>query len=137
MTFLLTEEQRVALLLRDLFGFSYHDVSRLLDVSEDVIRSRLSRARDSLRRHFEKRCSWLHPDNPCRCETRAGYVLAKYPSLARKLAVRTNRPEYNGMVARQLSRAIGSEADIIASFPELDYKARKTLAAIMRKSGEP
>ena len=72
MTFLLTEEQRVALLLKDLFDFSYQDMSYLLEVSEDVIRSRLSRARASLRRHFEKRCSWLCPGNPCRCETRAG-----------------------------------------------------------------
>lgn len=134
MTFLLTEEQRVALLLKDLFDFSYQEMSYLLDVSEDVIRSRLSRARANLRRHFDKRCSWLHPGNPCSCETRVGYVLGKYPSLAKKLAVRTNRSEYNRTVAQQLNRKIKSEDDIIASFPLLDFKARKTLEAILKNS---
>jgi RNA polymerase sigma-70 factor (ECF subfamily) len=109
-------------------------MSRILEVSENVIRSRLSRARSALRRHFKKRCSWLDPDNPCRCKTRAGYVLGKYPALAKKLSVRTNREEYNRMVARQLNRHIGSEADIIASFPELEFKARKTLEAILKNS---
>lgn len=95
----------------------------LLEVSEDVIRSRLSRARANLQHYFDKRCSWLHPGNPCHCETRVGYVLGKYSSLAKKLSVRTNRSEYN--------RKIKSEGDIIASFPLLDFKARKTLAAVL------
>jgi RNA polymerase sigma-70 factor (ECF subfamily) len=134
MTFLLTEEQRVALLLKDLFDFSYQEMSYLLDLSADVIRSRLSRAREKLRRYFDKRCSWLHPDNPCHCETRVGYVLGKYPALAKKLAVRTNRREYNRMIARQLSRKIHSEDDLIASLPLLDFKARKTLEAILKNT---
>ena len=134
MTFLLTDEQRVALLLKDLFDFSYQEMSYLLEVREDVIRSRLSRARANLRRHFEKRCSWLRPGNPCRCESRVGYVLGKYPSLAKKLAVRTNRHEYNRVVARQIGRKIKSEDDIIASFPLLPFKARKSLEAILKNS---
>jgi len=76
-------EQRIALLLKDLFDFSYKDMSLILEASEDVIRSRLSRARSALRRHFQKRCSWLDPGNPCRYKNRAGYVLGKYPSLAK------------------------------------------------------
>jgi RNA polymerase sigma-70 factor (ECF subfamily) len=137
MTFLLTEEQRVALLLKDLFDFSYQEMSYLLEVTEDVIRSRLSRARASLRRHFERRCSWLRPGNACRCESRVGYVLGKYPSLAKKLAARTSRSEYNQAIARQLGRKIGSEDDIIASFPLLEFKARKSLAAILKGSDTP
>ncbi|MEW5817969.1 MAG: hypothetical protein AB1798_21570, partial [Spirochaetota bacterium] len=38
MTFLLTEEQRVALLLKDLFDFSYQEMAYLLELNEDVIR---------------------------------------------------------------------------------------------------
>jgi RNA polymerase sigma-70 factor (ECF subfamily) len=117
MTFLLTEDQRFALLLNDLFDFSYQEMSYLLEASEDVIRSRLSRARANLRRYFDKRCSWLHSDNPCHCETRVGYVLGKYPSLAKKLAVRTNRSEYDRTVAQQLNREIKSEDDIFVFSP--------------------
>jgi RNA polymerase sigma factor (sigma-70 family) len=132
-TFMLSENQRVALLLHDLFDFSYKDMAYLLDTSEDVIRSRLSRARAGLRRYFEKRCSWINPQNPCKCEKRVGYVLNKYPSLRQKLSKRTNRPEYNQMIAKQIDKKIDSEDDIIALFPFLDFKAQKSLEAIFKQ----
>ncbi len=131
-TFRLTDEQRVTLLLRDLFEFSYRDVAYLLDVSEDVVRSRLARARDNLRRHFAERCSWIDPKNPCRCESRAAYALHTYPSLAKTLAVRTGRPEYNRQVADRIAHTIESERDIVGAFPMLDFKGRKTLEHIIK-----
>ena len=127
MTFKLTEEQRVALLLNDLFDFSYREMAFLLDVGEDVVRSRLSRARANLKRWFAKRCSWIDPANPCRCEGRAGYALAMYPSLRKQLSLKTDRDEYNREIAAMISRPIESPDDIIASFPFLDFKGRVAL----------
>ncbi|MBN1798942.1 MAG: RNA polymerase sigma factor [Spirochaetales bacterium] len=132
-TFILSENQRVAILLNDLFEFSYKDIAYLLDTTEDVIRSRLSRARARLKRHFEKRCSWINPQNPCKCENRAGYVLNKYPSLRKNLSKRTSRPEYNQLIAKQIDKKIVSQDDIIASFPFIDFKAQKTLEAIYKQ----
>ncbi len=129
-TFSLTDEQRVPLLLKDLFDFSYREIAYILDVTEDIVRSRISRARTNLKRHFEKRCSWINPANPCTCESRAGEAIAKYPSLLSTLRRRTSRPEYNRMIARQIGKKIESEDDIIASFPLLDHKARTSLKKI-------
>ncbi len=137
MMFKLTELQRVTLLLQDLFEFSYKDTAYLLDTTEDVVRSRLVRARDNLRRHFSERCSWIKPGNPCICETRADHVLKMYPSLARTLARRTTRPEYNRLVAQQIQRRIDTESDIVSSFPMLDFKGRVTLRKVIENSEQP
>lgn len=130
-SFSLTDEQRIPLLMRDLFDFSYKEIAYILDITEDVVRSRISRARSNLKRHFEKRCSWINPDNPCTCESRVGEALAKYPSLLNQLRLNTSRPEYNRMISRQIGKKIDSEDDIIASFPLLDPKARTSLKKIV------
>lgn len=122
MIFNLTKEQRVTLLLRDLFEFSYKEVAAILDVSEDVVRSRLRRARQSLKKRFEERCSWLNPENPCRCENRIPYVLGQYPQLLGILKKRLNREDYNQEIEEQLSKVIHSESDILATFPLIEIK---------------
>ena len=133
MLFKLTDDQRIPLLLKDLFDFSYSDIAYVLDISEDVVRSRLSRARENLKRFFRKRCSWIDPSNPCSCEEQGGYALHKYPSLLRKLSQNTERPEYNKMIADQIGKQINSEEDIISTFPHLDYKGQKALKKLFKK----
>jgi len=46
----LPEEQRAAILLVGLEGFSYHDVADILGIPTGTVRSRISRGRDALRR---------------------------------------------------------------------------------------
>lgn len=48
----LSLEQRTALVLRELHGMSYAEVAYTLDVSTTAVKSRLSRARDTLRREL-------------------------------------------------------------------------------------
>jgi predicted RNA polymerase sigma factor len=130
MTFDLTQEQRVTLLLRDLFSFSYEEIAAILDISADTVRSRLYRARQSLKRRFEKRCSWLNPDNPCRCENRIPYVLKNYPELLSILKTRLNREDYNQDIKEMMEKTRVSEEEIFASFPMLEIK----LAPLLEKT---
>jgi len=46
----LSEEHRAVLVLREIEGYSYEDVSRMLDCSLGTVKSRLSRAREIMKR---------------------------------------------------------------------------------------
>lgn len=49
----LDEEQRVVLILRDIEGLSYQDISEILDLEVGTVKSRISRARAGLRDMLE------------------------------------------------------------------------------------
>jgi RNA polymerase sigma-70 factor (ECF subfamily) len=83
-TFLLTAEQRSVFILREVLDLEYAEIAEVLEVSADVVRSRLKRARDRIQAHLRRRCSLVDPANPCHCEARIPYVLAKYPAILEK-----------------------------------------------------
>ncbi len=67
--FHLSRNYRVALVLRDLNGFSYVEISGMLDISVSAVKSRLHRARQALRDHLLKSgCAGLAKDYSCYCE---------------------------------------------------------------------
>jgi RNA polymerase sigma-70 factor (ECF subfamily) len=51
----LSEEHRAVLVLREIQGYSYEEVSRMLNCSLGTVKSRLSRAREAMRREMTKR----------------------------------------------------------------------------------
>ncbi|OPX89628.1 MAG: ECF RNA polymerase sigma-E factor [Pelotomaculum sp. PtaB.Bin104] len=48
----LSEEHRVVLVLREIEGYNYEEISRLLDCSLGTVKSRLSRAREAMKRRM-------------------------------------------------------------------------------------
>ena len=50
----LKEDQRELLVLRDLQGFSYEEIGRLFQLSEGTVKSKLHRARMSLKEILER-----------------------------------------------------------------------------------
>lgn len=49
-----SEKHREILILRDIQGFAYEEIAQMLGCSEGTVKSRLSRARDALRKVFQK-----------------------------------------------------------------------------------
>ncbi len=57
----LPERLRLPLVLHYLEGYSYEQIARLLHIPQSTVRSRLSRARDTLRTEMEgEKEAWLH-----------------------------------------------------------------------------
>jgi RNA polymerase sigma-70 factor (ECF subfamily) len=66
----LTEEHRAVLVLREIEGYSYEEISRMLNCSLGTVKSRLSRAREVMRRELTKRSREAGEDLPAARESR-------------------------------------------------------------------
>ena len=63
----LDREQRLIYILRDIFKISYSIGSRILEISEENFRQKLSRTRKKLYSFMNDKCSLINGNNPCRC----------------------------------------------------------------------
>ena len=50
-------QQRIAIVMRDIEGFSYEEIAEFMKVSLGTVKSRIARGREMLKRHFEAGCS--------------------------------------------------------------------------------
>jgi RNA polymerase sigma factor (sigma-70 family) len=63
----LPRPQRAAYLLADVLGLTDGEGAKILEVSRDAFRQRVSRARRTIRFVIDNRCGLVDPANPCRC----------------------------------------------------------------------
>ncbi len=71
----LDREQRLILLLGDLFGIDHNVGAEIFDISPQNFRVKLSRARKDLNNYMEYRCGLVNKNNPCRCTKKAKSAL--------------------------------------------------------------
>lgn len=102
--FRLTEEQRIVFILSESMQLSMKDTASILNTTISTVKSRLFRARKKLKDHITKKCYWYNPDNPCRCDSKAGYVLKKYPQVISQLRKREMNPKLYQHVKESLKR---------------------------------
>ena len=50
-------QQRIAIVMRDIEGFSYEEIAESMNISLGTVKSRIARGREMLKRHFEAGCS--------------------------------------------------------------------------------
>jgi RNA polymerase sigma-70 factor (ECF subfamily) len=68
----LPPEQREAVVLFELEGFSIEEIAAMQEVSLSAVKSRLSRGRDRLRRHYRRLGFQKRRERPGHCRPRAG-----------------------------------------------------------------
>ncbi|KGE73397.1 RNA polymerase sigma factor [Spirochaeta lutea] len=130
MTFRLTPEQRIVFILRDVLGLKYQDIAAILDVTENVVKTRLNRARTNLGKHYNEKCSLHDPGNPCRCKGKLGYVITKYPMMLHEVRKKAENPDYYRMVGQLLKNRYGSLEEAYSNIPDLPFPED-----LMRKYG--
>jgi len=63
----LSREIRLVFILGVVFDVTSHEGAYILDITPEAFRQRLSRGRKQIRNFMTKKCSLVHPDNPCTC----------------------------------------------------------------------
>ncbi len=73
----LSREQRITYILGELFEIPGEMCAKMLSLSSDTYRKKLSRARRDLYQFMHERCGLVNPDNPCRCKKKTrGFIEA-------------------------------------------------------------
>ncbi len=123
MSFRLTDEQRVAYVMRNILDFSYQEIAKVLEISEGVVKSRLHRAHAKLQKYFQGRCRWLHAEQAaCTCESRMGFALQLDPELLRRVRMQALRAETDTAYVDWVTRQVDDISDLYRRLPHLEYK---------------
>lgn len=120
----LSEERRVVFILRHVFHFSYQEIATILEISENVVKVRLNRARDQLKAHYKDKCYWHNKNNSCKCANKLGFVLAKYPQIIDEVKKRMPDSSFKKQLHESLKHRDLSIETIYEQFPMIKYQAK-------------
>jgi len=132
MLFRITEEQRIAFIFRNILGFTYKEISRVLQADVGVIKSRLNRAKKNLQKHVKERCQWYNNKSTCTCEKCIGFALEYTSDLLTKIKEQIDRPEYFQTAADYINDVEDIEK-VYKRLPLLQYKIQP-LKNFLKKS---
>ena len=126
----LDRDHRAAYVLCDVFDLSNADAARILELSEETLRQRLSRARRSLEAFTRSYCGLVSRDAPCRCSKR----VAKAEQLGRISRAQGDVVHEAEMAAREMEH-LHTTATLIRSHPEYRAPRRmlETVKAIVKR----
>ena len=138
MAFRLTDEQRVPYIMYTVLRFTYREIADALEVSEQVVKSRLHRAHAALEKFFNARCQWLNPENPgCTCKSRVGFALAYDPEILARVRQKARATPSDEALARYLHSQAEDISARYARLPQLAFKAeamKRLLAERLEKA---
>lgn len=72
----LPTKQRLTFILRIIMDFSVDETARILEISSGAVKTNLSRARDTIKKAMEGKCSLINPEFPCKCKLWVNYAIA-------------------------------------------------------------
>ncbi len=72
----LPSQYRIIYTLRIILGCTVKESADILNISENSVKIRLSRARDLLKEHIDGRCSLISKNGKCNCRSFAAHVMA-------------------------------------------------------------
>lgn len=136
MTFRLTDGQRLPYVMRMVLGLSYREMAEVLEISENAVKARLSRARAGLDKFFRARCRWLNPESAaCSCASRVPFALAFDPELLDRVRMKAKRTDSDAAYADFVGAQAEKIGGLYRDLPLIAYKteALKGYLAELRK----
>lgn len=133
----LPEHQRTVFIMRDILELSYKDIAEITDTSENIVKSRLSRARSSLAKLIAKKrttCAWQTENSSLCCKSKIGTILGADHELLRKI----KQQAYDaGLINHEeLKPAACQSIDkLFEKYPLLDCKIEKLKEIISTSEG--
>jgi RNA polymerase sigma-70 factor (ECF subfamily) len=131
MTFRLTDEQRVAYVLKNVMGLPIKTIADVLEVEENVVKSRLHRARSNLIEYFRNNCDCVDKDNKCSCRSRIGFALAYAPQILDQVKSRAYDRQTTQML-RDTVKDIRNIDLVYQSLPMYEYNNTSLLEIIKK-----
>jgi RNA polymerase sigma factor (sigma-70 family) len=117
----LDREQRLAYVLGEIFGATDAVGADLLEISRDLFRQRLARARRDLYHFMHDKCGLVNRANPCRCARKTrGFMKAGYVDPKRLLFMAERQQEVADVApsrAAELTRLDAEYADVFRRQP--------------------
>ncbi len=121
----LDRDHRAAYVLCDVFDLANIDAARVLELSEETLRQRLSRARRSLEAFTKSYCGLVTRDAPCHCSKR----VAKAEQLGRISRGRKGVEHEAELAAREMEH-LHATAALMRSHPE--YRAPQQMVETVK-----
>ncbi len=123
MLFRITEEQRIVFIFRILLGFTFKEISAILELSVNIVKSRYTRAKENLKKHVKEKCQWYNNKSSCTCEKCIGFALKMTPELINIIDKAANNPEYYKLAAKYIEKKKDIKT-IYKNLPNVKYKIR-------------
>lgn len=122
----LTDNQRAVYIMRNILGLSYSEIAEIVGTSENVVKARLNRARESLSElvaQKDKTCLWLNENKTSCCKSRIGAALAMDSDLLRRVKTQAFQAGY--ITREEMGLPAPRTVDeLFKKFPELVYHAK-------------
>lgn len=81
----LNNEDRLALLLKDLLEFDYDTVAKITEKSSSTLRKQVSRSREKIRNYLNGECAIINTNGTCRCHIKEHVTEINIPEMYKKL----------------------------------------------------
>lgn len=122
----LPDNQRATYIMRNILGLSYSEIAEITGTSENVVKARLNRARNSLSELVYQKnstCLWLNENKTNCCKSRIGFALAMDNDLLRRVKAQAYQAGY--LKKEEMGPpAAQTIDDLFGKFPELIYYAK-------------
>lgn len=111
----LSREQRMVLILGEIFMIPHDLGAEFLSISKDNFRQRLSRARRDLYQFMDKKCGLVNKENPCRCPKKTkGFIAAGW--------VDPQTMKFNTAFTKRIYEVILDKDNDLKSIEEMTYQ---------------
>jgi RNA polymerase sigma factor (sigma-70 family) len=110
----LERNQRMVLILGELFNVNHDLGANLLNISKDNFRQMLSRARKDLYNFMNNKCGLIRKENPCRCS-------GKTKGFIRAGKVNPENLQFNSDYLRSIQEVVGQKKDEYDDFVTENY----------------